>query len=116
HARVDLVGLARELGSALRCVGCERVIWIASVHKIGADGPQHSFDFLDRSSDDAARLAGLNLALQLKQPPIGAIETLRQDRCHVKKRDRVYPEYGGRIRGVKLRGFQRMYVRRVRLV
>src|SRR5262249_9595810 len=94
---------------------CERVISITSVHKIGAGGPQHFFDFLDRSSNDAARLAGLNLALQLKQPPIGAIETLRQDRRNVKERDRVYPKHGGRIGDMKLRGFKR-YIRRVRLM
>src|SRR5262245_7915228 len=97
HPPVDLIGLAHELGS-----GCERVVRIAGIHKIGTGGAQHSFDLLDRSSNYAARLAGLNLALQLKEPPIGAIETLRQHRCNIKKRDRIYPEYGGRIGDVKL--------------
>jgi hypothetical protein len=57
----------------------------------------------------AARLAGLNLPLELEEAPIGAVETLRQDRCNVKEGDRVYPKYGGRIGDVKQRGFQRMY-------
>src|SRR5262249_61669460 len=48
--------------------------------------------------------------------PIGAIETLRQHICDVKERDRVYPKYGGRIGDMKLRGFKRMYIRRVRLI
>jgi len=77
---------------------------------------QQSFDLLDRSPNNAARLGGLNLALQLEQAPIGAVETLRQDRRNVKERDRVYPKYGGRIGDVKLRGFQRTYVRRMRLI
>jgi hypothetical protein len=81
--------------SALRCVGGERVIRIAGIHKIGTGGAQQSFDLLDRSPNYAARLAALNLALQLKEAPIGAVETLRQDRRNVKERDRVYPEYGG---------------------
>jgi hypothetical protein len=36
--------------------------------------------------------AGLNLALQLEEAPIGAVETLRQDRCNVKERGRVARE------------------------
>jgi hypothetical protein len=62
------------------------------------------------------RLAGLNLALQLEEAPIGAVEALCQDRCNVKERDRIYPECGGRIGNVKLRGFQSAYIRRVRLI
>ena len=38
---------------------------------------------------------------------MGAVETLRQDRCNVKQRDRVDLEYGSRISDVKPRGFQR---------
>ena len=74
--------------SALRRVG-ERVIRIAGIHKIDTGFAQQSFDLLDRSPNYAARLAGLNLALQLEEAPIGAVETLRQDRCNVKERDRV---------------------------
>src|SRR5205823_13664587 len=73
-------------------------------------------DLLDRSPNYAARLAGLNLALQLKEPPIGAVETLRQHCCNVKERDRVYPQYGGGIGDVKLRDFERAHIRRVRLI
>ena len=67
--------------SALRGVGAERVIGIAGIHKIGAGGAQQSFDLLHGSPNYTARLARLNLALQLKEAPIGAVETLRQDRC-----------------------------------
>src|SRR5258708_14414118 len=95
---------------------CERVIRIAGIHKIGTGVAQPSFDLLDRSPNYTARLAGLNLALQLEEAPIGAVEALRQDRCNVKERDRVYPEYGSRIGDVKLRGFQSTYIRRVRLI
>src|SRR5258705_9025170 len=59
-------------------------------HKIGTGVAQQSFDLLDRSPNYTARLAGLNLALQLEEAPIGAVEALRQDRCNVKERDRVY--------------------------
>src|SRR5262249_46135620 len=48
--------------SALRCVGCKRVIRIAGIHKIRTRGAQHFFDLLDRLPNHAARLAGLNLA------------------------------------------------------
>ena len=64
--------------SALWGIG-ERVIRIAGIHKIGTGFAQQSFDLLDRSPNYAARLAGLNLALQLEQAPIGAVETLRQN-------------------------------------
>ena len=77
--------------SALWGIG-ERVIRIAGIHKIGTGFAQQSFDLLDRSPNYAARLAGLNLALQLEQAPIGAVETLRQDRCNVKERGRVARE------------------------
>jgi hypothetical protein len=50
-------------GSALRCVGCERVIRIAGIHKIGPGGAQQPFDLLDCSPNYAARLASPNLAL-----------------------------------------------------
>src|SRR5262249_29294860 len=100
----------------LRGASGERVIRIAGVHKIGGGGAQRSCDLLDRSSNYAARLAGLNLALQLEEPPIGAIETLRQDRRNIEERDRVYPKHGGRIGDVKLRGFKRTYIGRVRLI
>ena len=33
-----------------------------------------------------------------------------------KERDRVYPKYGGRIGDMKLRGFKRTYIGRVRLI
>ena len=33
-----------------------------------------------------------------------------------KERDRVYPKYGGRIGDMKLRGFKRAYIGRVRLI
>src|SRR4029077_11763407 len=46
----------------------------------------------------------------------GAVETLCQDGCQVKERDRVYPKYGGRIGDMKLRGFKRTYIGRVRLI
>jgi hypothetical protein len=36
--------------------------------------------------------------------------------CNIKERGRVYPEYGGRIGDVKLRGFQCTHVRAVRLI
>src|SRR6516165_8042246 len=87
-----------------------------TVHKIRTRGAQHFFDLLDRLPNHAARLAGLNLALQLKEPPIGAVETLCQYGCHAKERDRVYPKYGGRIGDMKLRGFKRTYIGRVRLI
>ena len=89
-------------GSTLQCVGYERVIRIAGIHKIDTGVAQQSFDLLDRSPNYTARLAGPNLALQLEEAPIGAVEALRQDRCNVKERDWVYPEYGGRIGDVKL--------------
>jgi hypothetical protein len=54
---------SKSFRSALRCVGYERVIRIAGIHKIGTRGAQHFFDLLDRSPNYAARLAGLNLAL-----------------------------------------------------
>src|SRR5260370_34583087 len=76
-------------GSTLQCVGCERVIRIAGIHKIGTGVAQQSFDLLDRSPNYTARLAGLNLALQLEEAPIGAVEALRQDRCTVKDPDRA---------------------------
>ena len=79
---------SKSFRSALRCVGYERVIRIAGIHKIGTRSAQHFFDLLDRSPNYAARLAGLNLALQLEEAPIGAVEALRQDRCNVKERDR----------------------------
>ena len=53
--------------SALWGIG-ERVIRIAGIHKIGTGFAQQSFDLLDRSPNYAARLAGLNLALQLERP------------------------------------------------
>ena len=81
--------------SALRCIERERVIRIAGIHKIGTGGAQQSFDLLDRSSNYAARVAGLNLALQLEEASIGALETLRQERGNVNERDRVYPEHAG---------------------
>jgi len=84
-----VVGLGRELGSAPRCVGCKRVIRIAGIHKIRTRGAQQFFDLLDRLPNHAARLAGLNLALQLEEAPIGAVEALRQNRRNVKERDRV---------------------------
>src|SRR6516225_1736927 len=87
-----------------------------TVHKIRTRGAQHFFDLLDRLPNHAARLAGLNLAFQLKEPPIGAVETLCQYGCHAKERDRVYPKYGGRIGDMKLRGFKRTYIGRVRLI
>src|SRR6266481_312881 len=89
---------------------------IAGIHKIGTGVAQQSFDLLDRSPNYTARLAGLNLALQFEEAPIGAVETLRQDRCNIKERDRVYPKYGGRIGDVKLRGLHSTYIRRVRLI
>jgi hypothetical protein len=45
-----------------------------------------------------------------------ALSRRRQDRCNVKERDRIYPEDGGRIGDVKLRGFQCTHVRTVRLI
>src|SRR5258705_13706209 len=108
---------SRDVSNVSRSGGrCERVIRIAGIHKIGTGVAQQSFDLLDRSPNYTARLPGLNLALQLKEAPIGAVDALRQDRCNVKERDRVYPEYGGRIGDVKLRGFQSTYIRRVRLI
>ena len=50
------------------------------MHKIGTAGAQQYLDFLDRFSNCAARLAGLKLALQLEEGPVGAIETLRENR------------------------------------
>src|SRR6266436_7114461 len=102
--------------SALWCVGCEGVIRIAGIHKIGTGGAQQYLDLLHCFPNCAARLAGLDLPLQLEEALVGAIEALREDRCNVKERDRVYPEYGGRIGDVKLTGFQRTHVRRVRLI
>ena len=55
--------------SALWGIG-ERVIRIAGIHKIGTGFAQQSFDLLDRSPNYAARLAGLNLALQLEEAPL----------------------------------------------
>src|SRR5262245_53726875 len=102
--------------STPRCVGCKRVIWIAGIHKIRTRGAQHFFDLLDRLPNHAARLAGLNLASQLKEPPLGDVETLGQYGCHAKERDRVYSKYGGRIGDMKLRGFKRTYIGRVGLI
>jgi len=62
------------------------------MHKIGTGGAQQSFDLLDGSPNYAARLARLNLALQLEEGLVALIETLREDRCNVKERDRVYPQ------------------------
>ena len=71
-------GVLLEVVSALWGIG-ERVIRIAGIHKIGTAGAQQSFNRLDGSPDYAAWLASLNLALQLEQAPIGAVETLRQN-------------------------------------
>jgi hypothetical protein len=62
---------------------------------------------LSQANRASTRLARLNLALQFEEVPIGAVETLRQNRCNVKECDRVYPEYGGRI------GVSRSALRRV---
>src|SRR5260370_6077146 len=89
---------SRDVSNVSRSGGrCERVIRIAGIHKIGTGVAQQSFDLLDRSPHYTARLAGLNLALQLEEAPIGAVAPLRQHRFDVKARDRVYPEYGSRI-------------------
>jgi len=48
--------------SAPRCIGCKRVIRITGVHEIGTRVAQQLFDFLDRFTNHAARLSGLNLA------------------------------------------------------
>ena len=60
--------------------------------KIGTACAQQKFHLPGRLADHAARLPSLNLALQLDEGPIGAVETLRQDCCNVKEPDRVYPE------------------------
>src|SRR5262249_6131860 len=70
------------------------VIRVAGIHQIATGGAQQSFDLLDRFPNYAARVAGFNLPLQLEERLVGAIEALRQDRCNVKERGRVYPEYG----------------------
>jgi hypothetical protein len=59
--------------------------------QIGTAGAQQEFHLLGRLADHAARLPGLNLAPQLEEGPIGAVETLCQDCCNVKEPDRVYP-------------------------
>jgi hypothetical protein len=48
--------------SAPRCIGCKRVIRITGVHEIGTRVAQQLFDLLDRFTNHAARLSGLNLA------------------------------------------------------
>jgi hypothetical protein len=55
------------------------------------------------SCDHAARLARLNLALQLDEGPIGVVNTPCQDCCNVKELARVLHEQGGRTGDVKLR-------------
>src|SRR5258708_7105552 len=97
---------SRDVSNVSRSGGrCERVIRIAGIHKIGTGVAQQSFDLLDRSPNYTARLAGLNLALQLEEAPIGAVEALRQDRCNVKDRHRSSPQTGAPTAHVKLRGF-----------
>jgi hypothetical protein len=51
--------------SAVRRVGGEQGVGIAGIHKIGTPGAQQSFHLLGCFLDHTARLAGLNLALQL---------------------------------------------------
>src|SRR3984893_16481765 len=98
------------------CVGGEQVVGIAGIDKIGTAGAQQSFHLLDCLLDHTARLAGLNLVPQLDERLIGVVQMPCQDCCNVKECDRVYPEQGGRIGDVKLRGFQRTYIRHVRLI
>jgi hypothetical protein len=59
----DTGAVGAGFGSGLRCVGCERIIRIAGIHKIGTGGAQQPFDLFDGSPNYAARLAGPNLAL-----------------------------------------------------
>ena len=100
----------------LRCVESERIIGIAGIDEIGTARAEQLLYFLDRLADHAARLARLNLALELDERPIGAVESPRQDCCDVKERDRILHERGGCTGDVKLGVFQRTYVCRVRLI
>ena len=61
-------GAVGRLVSAPRCVGCKRVIRIAGIHKIRTRGAQQFFDLLDRSSNDAARLAALTWRFSSRSP------------------------------------------------
>ena len=63
----------RRLGS-LRPTGSARVIGIAGVDEIDAAGPQQVLDLVDCLV--VARLARLNLALQIDEGAIGAVSDL----------------------------------------
>ena len=73
---------------------------------MGAAGAERSCHLLHCLLDRTVRPAGLNLAPELDERVIGVVQTPCQDGCNVKERDRVYPEQGGRIGDVKLRGFR----------
>jgi len=67
-------------------LGGEQVVGIAGIHKIRAAGAQQSFHLLGCCLDHTARLAGLNLALQFDERPIGVVQTPCQDCCNVNER------------------------------
>ena len=75
--------LARCRNLRVRCAGREGVIRIAGRREAGAAERQQIFHLLHRVRDHAGRLAGLELALQLDEGMIGAIETARQNRRDV---------------------------------
>ncbi len=57
---------------------------IAGVHEISVAAVAQQFlHLLDRSADHAARLAGLELALNLDKRSVGGVETSRKDRGDV---------------------------------
>ena len=78
-----------HLGLAVRC---EWVIRVAGIDEVDAAGTQQSFHPLNCFPDHTARLARLNLALQLDEGLIRAIETPCQDRGNVKQRERLHPQ------------------------
>jgi len=69
-----------------------RIVWISGIDEAGTAGTQQPFYPFDCFANHAARLAGLNLALELDEGLIGAVETPCQDSCNVKEPDGVYSE------------------------
>src|SRR5271170_8365128 len=66
---------------AHRFVGPEWIVGITGVSETSAAAEAQQFlHFLDRPADHAARLAGLELTLNLDKGSVGAVETLRKDR------------------------------------
>ena len=75
----------------------------------GADGVEQAFDPADGRFDEARRLAGFDLALQLEQSLVGQADPPRQDRRDKEERRRVAHQKR-RVGDMKFRIFQRAHV------